>query len=144
MKNILSVGKNLCLVVYNDSSLAVLTLPSLELRDTLKGNWMTNSDEFPDAEISSIHVDGFAEGNQKTFVYIGTSLGDVHVLDVASSGSVRICDYTLTFRDVELPFAMRVSAILSVHSYFFSIAVRLILYGPVDSNSCVIAEWLGA
>jgi hypothetical protein len=116
VKNILAVGSDMCLIVYDNSSIAILRLPSLEFTDTLKKNWMTNSEEFLDTEISSIHVDDYTEGTLRTFVYLGTSLGDVHVIEVAAAGSVRIIDYTLTFRDVELSGPMRVSAILSVLS----------------------------
>ena len=116
VKNIVSVGIDMCLVIYADSSLAVFKLPCLELLDTTSANWMTNSDEFGEVDISCVHVDEYTEKNLKTFVYIGTDLGDVHVLDISPRGSIKICDYTISCRDVELACQMRVTAILSVYS----------------------------
>ena len=117
VKNIVSVGIDMCLVIYADSSLAVFKLPCLELLDTTSANWMTNSDEFGEVDISCVHVDEYTEKNLKTFVYIGTDLGDVHVLDISPKGSIKICDYTISCRDVELACQMRVTAILSVYSH---------------------------
>lgn len=117
VKNIVSVGIDMCLVIYSDSSLAVFKLPCLELLDTLSANWMTNSDEFGEVDISCVHVDEYTEKNLKTFVYVGTDLGDVHVLDISPKGSIKICDYTISCPDVELSCQMRVTAILSVRFY---------------------------
>jgi hypothetical protein len=115
VKNIASIGNDICLVVYDDNSLAVFRLPTLEILDTASRTWITNSDDHPGIELSCLHVDAFAEKSQRAFVYIGTSLGDVHVLEISTTtGSIRICDYVISCRDVDIATPMRVTAILSV------------------------------
>lgn len=66
-------------------------------------------------ELSCLHVEAFAEKSQRAFVYIGTSLGDVHVLEISTTtGSIRICDYIISCRDVDIATPMGVTAIISV------------------------------
>ena len=114
VKNILSINADTCIVFYIDTSLAVFKLPTLELLGSIQKNWMTNSTEFDDVEITCIHVDDFTERNLKTFVFVGTNLGDIHVLEISTVGTIRICDYSVSSRDVELSCPMRVTSILSV------------------------------
>ena len=121
MKRILSVGIDICLVVYNDNSLALFRLPTLELLDSLEGNWLTNSNDYPGIELSCIHVDEYAEKSLRTFVYVGTSIGDIYVIEVSTtSGSVRVCDFLVSLRDVEITSPMRVTAIISVKHFISS------------------------
>lgn len=116
IKNIAGVGNDICLVVYDDNSLAVFRLPTLELLDTANKSWMTNSDDHQGIELSCLHVDAFAEKSQRAFVYVGTSVGDVYVLEISTNtGSIRICDYTISCRDVDIATPMRVTAIISVN-----------------------------
>ena len=125
------MGTDICLVVYNDNSLAVFRLPTLELLDSLESNWLTNSNDYPGIELSCIHVDEYAEKSLRTFVYVGTSIGDIYVIEVAtSSGSIRISDFAVTLRDVEIAHPMRVTAIISVklfimrsHTSYFIFAI---------------------
>ena len=118
MKRILSVGIDICLVVYNDNSLALFRLPTLELLDSLEGNWLTNSNDYPGIELSCIHVDEYAEKSLRTFVYVGTSIGDIYVIEVSTtSGSVRVCDFMVSLKDVEITSPMRVTAIISVKHF---------------------------
>ena len=129
MKRILSVGIDICLVVYNDNSLALFRLPTLELLDSLDGNWLTNSNDYPGIEMSCIHVDEYAEKSLRTFVYVGTSIGDIYVIEVSTtSGSVRVCDFLVSLKDVEITSPMRVTAIISVKHFIPSRQVIDVLF----------------
>lgn len=129
MKRILSVGIDICLVVYNDNSLALFRLPTLELLDSLEGNWLTNSNDYPGIEMSCIHVDEYAEKSLRTFVYVGTSIGDIYVIEVSTtSGSVRVCDFLVSLKDVEITSPMRVTAIISVKHFIPSRQVIDVLF----------------
>jgi hypothetical protein len=105
----------MCLVVYKNNNIAVLRTPSLFTMGFTKSNWMTNSDE-SGGEITCVHVDEYTEG-EKTFVYVGTSEGFLHVIEVSPFGMIRICDYSISTADVELPSDMGVTAVLSVPHY---------------------------
>jgi hypothetical protein len=106
------------LIVYKNNSIAVLRTPSLVTLDLTKTNWMTNSDE-SGGEITCVHIDEYTEG-VKSFLYIGTSEGFLHVIEVSPFGMIRICDYSLSTADVELPSSMGITAVLSVlHLFVF-------------------------
>lgn len=113
---IVPIGDEICLAVYKNNSVAVLRTPSLVIVDVTQSNWMTNSDE-SGGEITCVHVDEYTEGT-KTFVYIGTSEGNLYVIEVSAFGMIRICDYSLSTTDVELPSDMRITALLSVTASF--------------------------
>ena len=128
VKNIVSVAADMCLVVYHDNSLAVFRLPQLELLDSTKSNWLTNSSDCDGIELTCVHVDDFAEKNQRAFVYIGTSLGDVNVIEISTiSGSIRICDYSITCKDVEIASPMKVTSITSVIIEIFKLNIDCII-----------------
>jgi hypothetical protein len=88
-------------------------------------NWIPNSDESidVDVEISCIHVDKYSEKSVQSFVYIGTTEGDLYVISISIlSGLIRICDYSVSTKDITLSSRMRITAILTV--CFYEITVK--------------------
>ena len=70
--------------------------------------------------VKPFEVDDFAEKNQRAFIYVGTSLGDVYVIEISTiSGSIRVCDYSITCRDVDIATPMKVTTITSVIAEIF-------------------------
>lgn len=52
---------------------------------------------------------------------MGTSIGDIYVIEVSTtSGSVRVCDFMVSLKDVEITSPMRVTAIVSVKHFIIS------------------------
>mmetsp|Transcript_3693 Transcript_3693/g.3844 ORF Transcript_3693/g.3844 Transcript_3693/m.3844 type:complete len:1029 (-) Transcript_3693:1985-5071(-) len=108
---IVPIRNEMTLIAYKNNSIAVLRTPSLVTLDLKKTNWMTNSDE-SGGEITCVHIDEYTEG-VNTFLYIGTSEGFLHVIEVSPFGIIRICNYSLSIADVELPSSMGITAVLS-------------------------------
>lgn len=92
--SIVAIYPNKILVAFADNSIAVMELPTLNIIDLLPPNWMGNRV----GEITALHCDLPSE---KPFVFVGTSEGNVFVLDVMES-AVRICDFSLGLVDFNL------------------------------------------
>lgn len=91
IKRIVALDPDLILVAYNDNSIDVLELPAMNLVGDLDKTWLGTKG----GDITTIHVD---EPNEKNYVYIGTSEGILHVLDINDSSNIRICDFLLTWK----------------------------------------------
>eukprot|EP00981_Chlorochromonas_danica_P011135 scaffold3776_cov166-Ochromonas_danica.AAC.10 len=103
--SIVAVYPNKILVAFADNSIAVMELPTLNIIDLLPPNWMGNRA----GEITALHCDLPSE---KPFVFVGTSEGNVFVLDVMES-AVRICDFSLGL--VEFNLSGETLAVADLH-----------------------------
>lgn len=90
--SIIPLSPNRILVAFVDNSFAVMELPTLEVIDLLQPSWLSSRD----GDLTAIYCD-LPSG--KNFVYMGTSEGYVHVLDVME-GSVRVCEFQLKPTDL--------------------------------------------
>ena len=77
------------IVLFEDGLLEMLELPSLKVLDTLSGMYLGC---LPGERLVSIYVD---EPGGLPYLYLGTSIGGFHVVDVSSSFSIRICEYNM-------------------------------------------------
>ncbi len=100
--SIVSLHHDKILVSFNDNSIVVMELPSLDVVDLLSPSWLQRS-----GDISVIHVDVPGE---KNFAYVGTTDGSVFVLDVMEA-SIRICDFKITCVELGLAAGLAVSDI---------------------------------
>jgi WD40 repeat protein len=94
---------NKVLVAFEDNSIIVMDLPTLDVVDLLLPSFIDTKHGY----ISCIHVDTPSE---KCFVYIGTTEGFLYVLDILET-SIRICDYSLSCRDFGLSQSMIINDI---------------------------------
>ena len=77
------------IVLFEDGLLEILELPSLKVLDTLSSMYLGC---LPGERLVSIYVD---EPGGLPYLYLGTSIGGFHVVDVSSSFSIRICEYNM-------------------------------------------------
>lgn len=104
VRKIIPVCENKVLISNDDNSLAVLSIPTLEIIDIYKSDWLSKSY----GNISCVYVD---EPSDLNFVYIGTTKGYLIVLDISDDGSMRICDYLITLDEVGLHSQMSIRSI---------------------------------
>lgn len=88
------------LISYDDNSLAVLEVSSLQLCHRLQKSWLHPAC----GDITAIHID---EMHQRSFAFIGTSEGYVRVVETLPT--FRECDYVITSANSGLPEKMAVS-----------------------------------
>lgn len=87
------------LVTYADNSLAVLSLPSLNVIDLLPGSWLPARV----GNITSVYAD---DTRDRHYAYFGTSGGHVYVADVQSN--IRICEYSLNPSDLGIDSSLSI------------------------------------
>ena len=87
--SIRGAADNKLAILFEDGLLEILELPSLKVLDTLSGMYLGC---LPGERLVSTYVD---EPGGLPYLYLGTSTGGFHVLDVSSSFSIRICDYKM-------------------------------------------------
>lgn len=100
--HIVSLHPNRILVGFSDNNIAVLDLPSLNLLHELGSSWIKGSD------ITAIYTD---EAGERNFVFVGTSDGLITVLDTSDLTSIRVCNYSISWKMMSLPKSMAVSDI---------------------------------
>lgn len=103
VSHIVALDPDMILVAFSDNSIDVLELPSLGLVGDLSGAWVGHKN----GHITALHVDVPGE---KNFTYVGTSEGVLQVLDVAD-GSLRVCDFNLTWKAMGITCVMSISDI---------------------------------
>lgn len=115
--SITAASRDSILVTFGDNSMAILELPSLTVVDLLEGNWLDSSSA---GNVTFVHVD---EPGEKSFAYVGTTLGNVFILEVRDS--FRICDLVLTPADFGIAQPMAVAEIqLCPKVYFFIVNIN--------------------
>lgn len=98
-----ALDPDLLLVAYTDNSVDVLELPSMSLVGDLPGSWIGSRN----GDITAVFVD---EPGEKNYVYVGSSEGVLQVLD-ATDSTLRVSDFTLTWKTMGLSAAMAISDI---------------------------------
>ena len=118
IRKIIPIGDDKVFISNNDNSLALLSVPSLELIDMFNPDWLGKSY----GHISYVYVD---EPSELNFVYIGTTRGFIIVLDV-KDGKIRLCDYMITLEEIGLQSNMGVRSIqlCPLDDKFIAIAYR--------------------
>lgn len=102
---IVAVHDDCILVTFGDNSLAVLSLPELNVMDLKERTWLGPQV----GDIVAMHVD---EPGEKGYVYVGTSEGLLLVMEcLTPSGTLRLCDYSINCSDAGLGSRMAISAI---------------------------------
>ncbi len=103
--SIVSPSSDSLLVAFGNNSLALFALPQLILIDLLPPAWLPSNT----GDITFMYVD---EPGGKNFVYIGTSLGFVFVLE--ARGNLRICELALSPRDLGVPASAAAMAVSDI------------------------------
>ncbi len=97
VSSIVQLHHNQILVLFEDNSIVVMELPTLDIVDLLAPSWLAGAGRNT-GDVSVVYVDVPGE---KNFVYIGTTEGVVLVIEVTDT--IRICDFKLTCHELGVP-----------------------------------------